>query len=380
MKQEIRQQLKFRPDGSFKIIQITDIQDSVNISTDTIKFIDAVLEKEKPDLVVFTGDQIMGYSPSLRKADASEKIKYVIDNILEPLIKHNTLFTITFGNHDVQSKLPLKEQLKFYTNYSQCLTYDVEGLPGCATHNLSILSNDGSKTAFNLYMIDSLGSKSGGEYEAVSAEQVEWYRQTREILKIGNHGEYVPSLMFQHIPVEEIYNLFKEVKRGAKGSKPAYRKRKGKTYALNMDLVNKDGFWGELPCVPDENFGEFEAASEKGDILGIYFGHDHKNCFYGNYKGVDLGYTPGCGFNVYGPRFKRGVRVFELNEKEPQKYSTRVIHYSDIFGKKIKNPLKCYLLDQSPTSLEDALAKIKKFLLGLAVIAILIVLIVKYLL
>jgi nucleoid DNA-binding protein len=378
LKQEIRQQLKFRPDGSFKIIQITDIQDSVNISTDTIKFIDAVLEKEKPDLVVFTGDQIMGYSPSLRKADAREKVKYVIDSIIAPLTKHNTLFTITFGNHDVDSKVPLKEQLKFYQGHEQCMAYDVEGLPGCANHNLTIQNSSGDGIAFNLYLIDSLGSKSLSEYEAVTAQQVNWYRRTRDDLKAKNNGKYLPSLVFQHIPVEEVFNLLKEVKKGTKGSMPAHRKRKGKFYILNRDIVNKDAFWGEMPCAPEDNFGEFEAMSECGDVIGIYFGHDHKNCFYGNYNGVDLGYTPGCGFSAYGPRFMRGIRVFELNEADPKHYKTITLHYVDFFGKKVAKPLKCYLTDIMPASLEDAVAKIKKLLLVIAVAAAIIVLIVKF--
>ena len=69
----------------------------------------------------------------------------------------------------------------------------------------------------------------------------------------------------------------------------------------------------ESPASPDVNTGEFEAMSEKGDVLGIYVGHDHNNSFVVKYKGVDLGYTQGAGFNVYGPGENRGVRIFELD-------------------------------------------------------------------
>ena len=53
--------MKFNKDGKFKIMQITDIQEIYNVSNDTLKLLEAAVEKEKPDLVVYTGDQIKGY-------------------------------------------------------------------------------------------------------------------------------------------------------------------------------------------------------------------------------------------------------------------------------------------------------------------------------
>ena len=53
--------MKFNKNGKFKIMQITDIQEIYNVSNDTLKLLEAAVEKEKPDLVVYTGDQIKGY-------------------------------------------------------------------------------------------------------------------------------------------------------------------------------------------------------------------------------------------------------------------------------------------------------------------------------
>ena len=58
-------ELKFRPNGKFRIMQIADIQDTQITSKDTIELIEAALDKDKPDLVVFTGDQIKGYGFTL---------------------------------------------------------------------------------------------------------------------------------------------------------------------------------------------------------------------------------------------------------------------------------------------------------------------------
>lgn len=73
----------------------------------------------------------------------------------------------------------------------------------------------------------------------------------------------------------------------------------------------------ESPAIPDINTGEFDAIAEKGDVMAMFVGHDHINSFVGHYQNVDLVYTPGSGFNVYGPGVERAVRVIELNENQP---------------------------------------------------------------
>lgn len=55
-----QKKLCVRPDGSFKVMQIADLQEIPAISPDTLKLMNAALDREKPDLVVFTGDQIKG--------------------------------------------------------------------------------------------------------------------------------------------------------------------------------------------------------------------------------------------------------------------------------------------------------------------------------
>lgn len=53
--------MKYNSNGKLKIMQITDIQEVPNISKDTLALLEAAVETEKPDLVVYTGDQIKGY-------------------------------------------------------------------------------------------------------------------------------------------------------------------------------------------------------------------------------------------------------------------------------------------------------------------------------
>ncbi len=60
--------MKFNKNGKFKIMQITDIQEIYNVSPDTLKLLENAVEKEKPDLVIYTGDQIKGYGVDITKA------------------------------------------------------------------------------------------------------------------------------------------------------------------------------------------------------------------------------------------------------------------------------------------------------------------------
>ena len=43
---------------TFKILQIADTQEGKKISPDTLDLINASLDREEPDLVVYSGDQI----------------------------------------------------------------------------------------------------------------------------------------------------------------------------------------------------------------------------------------------------------------------------------------------------------------------------------
>lgn len=53
--------IKFNDDKKLKIMQITDIQEIPNVSADTLNLLNSALDKEQPDLVILTGDQIKGY-------------------------------------------------------------------------------------------------------------------------------------------------------------------------------------------------------------------------------------------------------------------------------------------------------------------------------
>ena len=359
--------LRFNSDHKFKIMQIADTQEIPAVSQDTLSLINNALDREKPDLVIFTGDQIKGYSKKFKKDPVI--IESTIDILVEPIAKRNIPFMVTYGNHDAQCGVDNRGQYKFYAKYDNFISGDLRNSDDVGTADIQIYSSTEDKPVFELYIIDSHGkAKDGAGYAPVDKEQIGWYVSRREQLKAEN-GDYLPSLVFQHIPVPEFFDVIKKVPKGTKGAVPAYGAHENEYFVLNDETIAEGGFMLESPASPDVNTGEFEAMSEKGDVLGIYVGHDHNNSFVVKYKGVDLGYTQGAGFNVYGPGENRGVRIFELDETAPREYKTYTATFKELCGTKIKTPVKEFIYKHAPTSPRAVKPILIKVGIGIAAIA-----------
>ena len=359
--------LRFNSDHKFKIMQIADTQEIPAVSPDTLSLINNALDREKPDLVIFTGDQIKGYSKKFKKDPAI--IESTIDTLVEPIARRNIPFMVTYGNHDAQCGVDNRGQYKFYAKYDNFISGDLRNSDDVGTADIQIYSSTEDKPVFELYIIDSHGkAKDGAGYAPVDKEQIEWYISRREQLKAEN-GDYLPSLVFQHIPVPEFFDVIKKVPKGTKGAVPAYGAHENEYFVLNDETIAEGGFMLESPASPDVNTGEFEAMSEKGDVLGIYVGHDHNNSFVVKYKGIDLGYTQGAGFNVYGPGENRGVRIFELDETASREYKTYTATFKELCGTKIKTPVKEFIYKHAPTSPRAVKPILIKVGIGIAAIA-----------
>ena len=359
--------LRFNSDHKFKIMQIADTQEIPAVSPDTLSLINNALDREKPDLVIFTGDQIKGYSKKFKKDPAI--IESTIDILVEPIAKRNIPFMVTYGNHDAQCGVDNRGQYKFYAKYDNFISGDLRNSDDVGTADIQIYSSTEDKPVFELYIIDSHGkAKDGAGYAPVDKKQIEWYISRREQLKAEN-GDYLPSLVFQHMHVPEFFDVIKKVPKGTKGAVPAYGAHENEYFVLNDETIAEGGFMLESPASPDVNTGEFEAMSEKGDVLGIYVGHDHNNSFVVKYKGVDLGYTQGAGFNVYGPGENRGVRIFELDETAPREYKTHTATFKELCGTKIKTPVKEFIYKHAPTSPRAVKPILIKIGIGIAAIA-----------
>ncbi len=321
---EEKKTLQFGEDGKFTILQFADIQDGYPMMTITKKLIKDTIAKVQPDLIVLTGDNISGGSTTTKVITRAAINEYM--SIFE---KAGIPTAAVFGNHDDESALADKDfQMSVYESYDCFVGYN-EGdiIPGVGTYNLPIMSSDGERVAFNIWMTDSGTYNSEndlGGYACTTKEQIAWYVEKSNELKVANGGNPVYSLNFQHIIVPEIFEALAEGTEGAENTVPY-----GDKFVTLPEGV--EGSLHETPCPPNYTNGQFDAFVQQGDVLATVSGHDHKNDFVINHKGVDIINTPGVGFSSYNDETV-GSRVFVIDENDPANYETYMEGYFDVYG------------------------------------------------
>lgn len=352
--------LQFNADGSFRIMQIADIQDGTILTPATKQFIKDVVTEAEPDLVVLSGDNISAGSASLGTAAIDRLlVKNAINGFMSVLDEIGVPVAVVFGNHDAEEYITKEEQMEMYNTYDCCVAIDEgDALYGCGTYNLPIYSSkDSSKIAYNLWMIDSnMYDEVNGGYDYVHKDQLDWYVKTSNELKAQNGGLPVPSMMFQHIIVKEIYDVIVEVPESEKDKYEyvAVENENGTvSYKAIAPAVYKTGELNEMPCPATINGGQFNTILGQGDVVAMFFGHDHKNSFEVEYMGIDLVNTPSAGFGSYGDH-GRGVRIIDINE-DTTDYETEIIRYLDFYADD-KAMLEQYTLYANESGVGDVIA------------------------
>lgn len=283
--------LRFRPDGTFKIVTFGDIHwDQANEKDQkTLALMSMILDAERPDLVVYTGDNCLG-------ADAGAVAQGYRD-LTAPALKRGIPWAVALGNHDGEKGFASRQGyfdlvLKTPGAVARRGPKDIHG---ASNYALPIASAKNRQTRALLYCLDSNAyspDKALGDYDWIHPDQIQWYRQTAARYKKLNHGQPLPAYAFFHIPLPE-YGLFWD-----KGTRVGDRPEDGGSPLINSGLL--------------------AAILDSGDIKGIFTGHNHLNTSIAGYQGIWLGYVRGVGFNGYGNdgknNFKYGARVIELHE------------------------------------------------------------------
>lgn len=363
--------LKFNKNGKFTILQVSDAQDMHIPRRGMFKMLNKIYDRVNPDLIVLTGDNILGnhindapignWQNVKGKKGTLKRMRKALGYLLDPIEKRKIPFAFVYGNHDDRNCITKKEQASIYGEYDYCVKYNLDDdIADCDTYNIPIYSSDSDKIAYNIWMIDSAGADDNGDnsFEFVKKEAIEWYIEKSKELEKKN-GEPVMSLMFQHIPVPQTKEFFIECD---ENDSSAVKGRDGKYYKL--DLAKAKGFAFEYPETTEKDFGQLDALRSRCDVCALVFGHDHTNCFTGELDGVNIVQSPGASFRSYGNMVSRGVRVFEIDENDPTSFSTHTISYFDLFGKNFISVLR-YIFNA------DEYEKVKAVLIGLlAVIGI----------
>ncbi len=320
-------ELSFKEDGKFTILQIADTQDDTHLAHELVGFIEKAIKLSNPDLVVFTGDTVEnsryndfmvddeGWREGVTVKNNYEKTlsntKNTCEQIFSLVNDKNIPFAISQGNNDYSSKVKNEDWLKIYSSFENCLVKDESpDSEGRIDYSLPIYSSDGSRIAFNLYMMDTAHSE-------VNDEQIEWYKNKSKELEKQN-GEKVKSFVFQHIPVADIGNLFEECKPFSKYSVCSL----GKWYRLG---ANASGHF-EILFKPGKTSEQFTAWKNCGDVIGAFFGHIHSDGYTGTWDGIEMGVTYGAQFAKHAPY---GVRVLTIDENDVENYENTLYTYSN---------------------------------------------------
>ncbi len=331
--------LYFNKNGKIRILQVSDPQDLKFVRKAMVEMLDKAYEDLKPDVVLFTGDNILGNHlldarfGSRQVASGKEAtlkvMKESLSHILAPVERRRIPFAMVYGNHDDMNPVSKQEQAEIYRSYSMCMDMNkTDETVDCDTYTIECKA-PGGETKFCLYMMDSAWQDMDGEHKChtdVKKSTVDWYRKTSEKMQAENGGEKVPSMLFIHIPLPATLELTEECKAGDSG---ALKWRDGKFYHLKPTVAH--GYMGEYPAVLNNDNGLFDALVERGDVKAVVTGHDHINCFEGTVKGIKFIQTGCASFRCYGDSKTRGVRVIDISQDGT--WETKFYTYFDLCGK-----------------------------------------------
>jgi len=285
--------LRFNDDGTFKIMQVSDLQDIGFLSPAAKHLLRNAIALEKPDLVVLAGDNIANFIPGLPEFLYRAYVKLAIGQYMRIFQKAGVPVAMVFGNHDSQDSLSHEGQLEIYQSYSVYV-----GPVGAAYGRLPILNAAGEEK-YQLFLLDS-------ESNAVPTEQLDWL--------VGANNKSIPAMVFQHIIVPEIYDYITSGPAGYEVPNPS-----------------EYNYCRERPCPPsaEQYNDELALLRAQKNVQAIAVGHDHTNNFVVAADGVDLINSAASGFNPFCNADKdRGVRIFTVKD-DLSKYAERTLRYRE---------------------------------------------------
>ena len=302
----------FTTDGDFKVMHITDIHIgggfmSKTVDEKALNSVAAMVTKEKPDLVIATGD-IAFPVPYRAGTFNNYSGAKAFANLMESL---GVYWDVTFGNHDSEaySYFDREKVSEFYENeeYKYCL-YQAgpENADGYGNHVIEVKNSKGVITQAMVlidsqaYVKDNIIESIKGTYDNIHPNQVEWYeseikRMNAENEKINKESVPVKSLAFFHIPLVEMADAWTEFEQN--------------NFKDTENFKYFDGIIAEGGRRIFCGLGEddlFEKMLELGSTKAMFNGHDHINSTTFEYKGIQFSYGYSVDYFAYSGLDKLG--------------------------------------------------------------------------
>ncbi len=302
----------FTTDGDFKVMHLTDVHIgggfmSKDVDEKALNAIATMVTKEKPDLVLATGD-IAFPVPYMAGAFNNYCGAKAFGHLMETL---GVYWTVTFGNHDAEcySYFDREAVAEIYSDedFEHCLFQaGPEDVDGYGNHIIEVKNSKGIITQAMVlidsqaYVKDTLIDSIKGAYDNIHPNQVEWYeseikRMNAENKEISKTAESVVTHAFSHIPLVEMADGWNEfVENGFKDTK---------------DFKYIEGIIGEGGRRVYCGLGEddlFEKMLELGSTKAMYNGHDHINNTTFEYKGIQFSYGYSIDYFAYSGIDKLG--------------------------------------------------------------------------
>lgn len=295
----------FTTDREFKIMHLTDIHIgggfmSKTVDEKALNAVAAMITKEKPDLVIATGDITFPVPYRAGTFNNHSGIR-AFANLMEGL---GVYWDVTFGNHDAEaySYFDRKAVADFYENedYKYCLFQSgPEDVDGYGNHTVEVKNTKGVITQAIIlidsqaYVKDNIIESIKGTYDNIHENQVQWYeseilRMNAENKAISKNAEPVKSLAFFHIPLVEMLDGWNEFTEN--------------NYKDTEDFKFIDGVMGEGGKVVYCGLGEdalFEKMVELDSTKAMFNGHDHLNSATFEYKGIQFSYGYSIDYFAY---------------------------------------------------------------------------------
>ena len=325
---DTKQTLRFNEDGSFKILVFSDLQEEYPIKAKTLEYMNKMLDDEKPDLVLFTGDNHCG------RITNQNTMKKYLSQMAEPMESRQIPWAQVYGNHveggyqydcGISKEFQQKVFETFDYNVSKAGT-----VSGSGNYVIPVLRSDSDEVAYNVFCFDSHdymykynGHKyedgfesfaipatvyTGNKYDVIHFDQIKWYWDTSVALeKYNGNGKPIPAMMMFHIPLIEMSYI-----------------------ANNRSQTGFEGVKGDPVSAPEINSGLFWALYERGDVKLIVNGHDHLNTFQGTYMGVMMAYAGSIGGVEYNSDNTKGARIININQDDAYNAETHMIFVKDL--------------------------------------------------